>query len=501
MPSSVDDMFDLAAPSLQAPRVARLVPLRPHLEAVDVHQDDGHLDLGRSKDLRPPCRIDGAARLSSKHCTLTIDAVTLRVTVTDTSTNGTFLNSQRIPKGEAVVLRGGDKLSLTKPVAEGSDAEADTEAVEFIFQRLKAETSLTTLVDELTCGICRGVYLRPVTLVPCMHVLCASCVSQWLQQGKTTCPECRVQIDEVRPTHKIQSCVEQLLASQPSLRRTAEEVRALEALDIIPPAGKVLRKRPRAGEGVNDDGEEMSVSGASDEARILDSDIEPSGVLRHPQFVFASQPGHAPPRGPCPQCAAPSAVDGFQCVPGGLHLICGGCRRLFPERPQCSRPQRCHLCSTPYCSLYLASEGGCQGSSSNFKPLQEHTFSAVPPMTFAGNTTEQSILTTYLANRQLLMDDVWRVCLGKLREGLWQPDLSCVNGAVTPTSAVCERCAAAIFGALLFHFRRAIPRDDLPESVTNRSNCWYGVNCRTQFHRPQHAQTYNHVCYQEKRKE
>ncbi|CAJ1363220.1 unnamed protein product, partial [Effrenium voratum] len=55
---------------------------------------------------------------SGKHCELLIEDGTLRVS--DWSTNGTYINDERISKGDAAVLRPGDVLSLTKPHPPGA---------------------------------------------------------------------------------------------------------------------------------------------------------------------------------------------------------------------------------------------------------------------------------------------------------------------------------------------------------------------------------------------
>lgn len=125
----------------------------------------------------------------------------------------------------------------------------------------------------------------------------------------------------------------------------------------------------------------------------------------------------------------------------------------------------------------------------------------IPQKTFAGNSVEQTILKEYLAAHNITVDEMMQDCLSRFKDGTWKPDLNSVSGEITPKVAVCKGCAADIYASLIFHYRRAIPDDELPETVTKRQHCWYGIQCRTQHHKVQHAQNYNHVCYQEKRKE
>eukprot|EP00796_Vickermania_ingenoplastis_P000640 gene640-357_t len=505
----INDMFDLAAPPLEKPVVARLVPADDtQWEAIVLHMDDQMCVLGRSKELVAPYRIEGVEKLSGRHCALAVDPVTLRITLTDVSTNGTYVNDQRIPKGEAVRLQSGDKVALTKPAAT---AGANERAVVFLFQRVKAETSASELLASLTCSICQSVYHRPCSVLPCLHVFCAHCISQWIDSGHPTCAECRQKIHSVRPTHKIGSCVEQMLRSSPHLQRPSDELAELERLDTIPAGGRVLRTRRNDSEDDEERGAEEDMSQEEEE----DDDTSDQPLRVH---AFRSQlaPHVAPAQLRCRQCDSPSAIDGFQCCSANTaadgsngimpqHLQCRACWQPFPERPLCDRPQRCFLCLAPYCNMYFAGpDGGCpiqQGDNVLLRPFEEHTVHALPPKTFAGNSVEQTILTTYLSTKHIPMEQMLRDCLHRFADGTWKPDLRTVSGELTPKAPVCRGCAGDIYAALIFHYRRAIPDAELPESVTNRQHCWYGIQCRTQLHNTRHAQNFHHVCYQEKRKE
>ena len=66
--------------------------------------------------------------------------------------------------------------------------------------------------------------------------------------------------------------------------------------------------------------------------------------------------------------------------------------------------------------------------------------------------------------------------------------------ALTPATRLCEGCATTIFATLAYAYRAAIPPAQLPPAVTARSNCWYGRQCRTQRHNAAHAERLNHVC-------
>ncbi|KAK7197003.1 FHA domain/Zinc finger, C3HC4 type (RING finger) containing protein [Novymonas esmeraldas] len=491
------DLFDLAAPPLQQPLVARLVPLHAGLPVLSLHQDSGTVVVGRGKDIHEDYRIASSDKLSARHCELLVDPVTLRVELRDVSTNGTFVNGARVAKGERVALQSADRVSLTRPLDAVAEADAQGR-VAYIFQRVKAETTHAHMTEELTCSVCRSILHRPCSVLPCMHVFCAGCVSGWVRHDtphqQHTCPECRGGITDIRPTHRLQSCVERLLLADPASRRPADELAALDAADTVPPSGMKLSKRGRDSSDAEDD----FADDHSRDASSGDGD-EFIGAVRHAALRFGNPVPLAGPQ--CSECHTPNAVDGFQCPDSGPHLRCTACRQCFAERPLCGRPQRCHVCNLAFCHMYRA--GGCVcGTEMPFKLLREHEpITALPPQTLGGNVLEQGILSTYMASHGALVKDVWATAVAKLAAGEWVPDMTLINGAVTADSPVCQRCAAAVFAELLFHYRRSIAAADLPDSVTRRPNCWYGKECRTQFHKPQHAQNFNHVCYQEKRKE
>lgn len=504
--ATADDLFNLAAPPLQQPLVARLVPLSSSLSAVELHQGDGCVVLGRSKDLDEAFRIEISDKISARHCELAVDAVTLQLTVKDISTNGTYVNGTRLEKGVVVVLGSGDSLSLTRPTPSiehhgipKTESTASEDAVAFVVQRVKHETSKLDVVQELTCSICRGVFHRPCSVLPCMHVFCSGCISGWITSAgdRPTCPECREPVTQLRPTHRLQSLVDQLLFSDPSYQRPVEELQLLMAADVVPPGGMKVGKRQRH---ASDD--EASVSTpSSDDVDSSDDRLvsHTDGPLRHRMLHYnamISRPHHE-----CDECRQPSPLDGYHCPEGGPHIVCHACATPFAERPLCGRPQRCHICHSPYCNLYRSGGCSCNGMSS-FQPYKLHPPpSVLPSMTFGGNTIEQSILTTYLASHQVLLRDVWQTTLSKLADGDWVPNITSLSGPLTIDSPVCAACAERVFAALLFHYRRAIPSAELPSAVTERTNCWYGIECRTQFHSIHHAQRLNHICYQEKRKE
>ena len=62
--------------------------------------------------------------------------------------------------------------------------------------------------------------------------------------------------------------------------------------------------------------------------------------------------------------------------------------------------------------------------------------------------------------------------------------------------ASCDSCAHQVLVNLQFDYRSQIDSDDLPAIARSRPSCWYGKNCRTQNHNPDHCVRYNHICEQ-----
>ena len=70
-----------------------------------------------------------------------------------------------------------------------------------------------------------------------------------------------------------------------------------------------------------------------------------------------------------------------------------------------------------------------------------------------------------------------------------------LNGKqVRSTAFCCNICATKIFSDLVYNYRASIPKSSLPREVTEREDCWYGRECRTQSHNQNHARRLNHIC-------
>lgn len=613
----INELFNLAAPPLVKPVVARLVPFNgaspwcdgdglgssknlkkiseeeehPFLDlpTIVLYTDSGCCTIGRSKQLLPPFRIEHADKISAKHCQVIVQPATLTVHIKDTSTNGTFLNGSRLPKGTMVELHGGDRIQLTKRLP-AQDHERSTAAtlrrpfVEFSFQRIKETRSLSSLVSSLTCPLCSEVFFRPCRASPCLHAFCAHCISEtlksqrnadeneegggapdeegqhsrvWMSTKGFKCPVCQQQLHSVRPSYNLETTLLQLLEIEPKRKPTPAKAHEFESTDVIP-AGGLAFKRQRGDDSSdensvglangNEDEEEKEWCSASVESWRESNESTSDNVakkmgrdsasrvgkvvsafarrvqLYYPQFLGRTFVA-ASTR--CRECDHPSLFDGFQCGSSSSlgsstakrvttfpkHLQCRACWQPFPERPLCPRPQRCFLCASPFCNMYFSSgkkdeTEGCAAlsidASLGLKSVEEHIMGleeGIPPNTFAGNAVEQRILFEYMISNEIPENQLRRDCINGFREGRWHPDVHNLTGVLTVSSPVCRICADSIYASLLFHYRRSIPRDDLPASVTERPHCWGGIQCQAQHQSVTHAERYHHVCYPEKRKE
>lgn len=101
--------------------VARLVPQLPGFATVILDQASPSITLGREG----PGKVAELAKahyenISNKHCKLSLDVDSGLLSVTDMSTNGTFVNGDQIEKGKPTALFQGDVLSLVADTAENS---------------------------------------------------------------------------------------------------------------------------------------------------------------------------------------------------------------------------------------------------------------------------------------------------------------------------------------------------------------------------------------------
>lgn len=87
--------------------------------------------------------------------------------------------------------------------------------------------------EEFSCGVCYELLWRPLTLVPCGHSFCASCISGWQRSrapAKLSCPFCKdtVEVNMVFINHSFRNLVSAYLCTQPTQASPPESLAAKE---------------------------------------------------------------------------------------------------------------------------------------------------------------------------------------------------------------------------------------------------------------------------------
>ena len=156
-------------------------------------------------------------------------------TITDKSTNGTFVNDKRIEKNQPLNLHNGDKIYLlkdedqdekigfifvaiyTKPVANplGKKRKRDEDEEEEIKtdKRLK-RMNTPAAVQQMKCSFCLEIMHKPVSLIPCLHNFCGGCYADWMVKNNN-CPECRDKVKHIKRNHMIKSMIDEHLKKNP----------------------------------------------------------------------------------------------------------------------------------------------------------------------------------------------------------------------------------------------------------------------------------------------
>ncbi|CAD8173350.1 unnamed protein product [Paramecium pentaurelia] len=223
-------------------------------------------------------------KVSANH--LTIEYKDSQFTVTDYSSNGTYINENKIGKGNTVTILNGDKIHLL-PIQKVKDHEVigfefvvciNTEqqasklSIESIDRQVsdgkrevKNENILNTklvenqvesqiinepskqkkeqspppvpkidgLEDELQCTICNDYLFEAVAANPCNHHFCGSCLSNWFKKQTYECPNCRSKLTGVMQARTINNLVEKWLKINPHEKRTEQLLNKMKEENLI----------------------------------------------------------------------------------------------------------------------------------------------------------------------------------------------------------------------------------------------------------------------------
>lgn len=204
----------------------------------------------------------------------------------------------------------------------------------------------------------------------------------------------------------------------------------------------------------------------------------------------------------CSECRV--ARNGFQCAPGQVHGGCVTCGKRMALRGDPTLGQSCVLCEQHFCNLYnppCMAFGVKLSRVSTREPelrLDENTLRS--------NAYEFNILKDYMKSKKITSKDIFQTILRDHmdkntfryivdRKIMKIPPLMSREIPVTRTSPVCDICWVSLWFQMVMLYRGTIT-PDLPSSVTSRPDCYYGINCGTMTHKPDHARKLNHCCFQ-----
>ncbi|KAF4746047.1 hypothetical protein FOZ63_015618 [Perkinsus olseni] len=106
---------------------------------------------------------------------------------------------------------------------------------------------------DLQCAVCQCYMYNAVSVWPCLHCYCSSCIGCWVKKDDH-CPQCRTRVEAIRPNLGISNLIEALSVkkkiigriavqlglpwlittlSLPSDQRTAEDRKAADDVDIL----------------------------------------------------------------------------------------------------------------------------------------------------------------------------------------------------------------------------------------------------------------------------
>ena len=115
---------------------------------------------------------------------------------------------------------------------------------------------------------------------------------------------------------------------------------------------------------------------SSDISASTDSNRGKSPAMKAGLTLPVSHPGVVGYKRTCAECV--EARNGFKCGPSQVHTTCHNCNKLFPIRNEDKIFQKCAICGSFFCNLYMPpcqKNGptltllGKRGSTCEIKPL------------------------------------------------------------------------------------------------------------------------------------
>ncbi|CAE6447144.1 unnamed protein product [Rhizoctonia solani] len=357
--------------------------------------------------------------------------------------------------------------------------ELTNQGGEIEFPDFKSEELFRPLV---TCGICLQLYIDPVALLDCLHLACGACAKQWLKSSET-CHQCRETVRGVRDNHHTLAVVEAYQSAAPNSslcrERTTEVIAA-------------LREQYKPGQELNiGEGNEESSDGSDDSSESYrDNDEAHSGG-----FEF-----HVPGRTMMWDREqyrwgtryVVNAFDFYQCEMNFLTQAA----QFVLELPVHNLDK---LACQPLWVIEWSWNYRYWEVTIDFPSYCDF------PLThaFGDNDFERDVFKAWATNTDMSLQDLFREILAfrgsALPKASWHGNTHGAIGSacVNTNDKVCVPCALDLVEASLFEWwlaKRQSGEAVLPEDITSREDCWYGIECRTARHNYRHATSYNHIC-------
>lgn len=134
----------------------------------------------------------------------------------------------------AAVIKCGSEISL---------GPSDEGYVKYRFEIMPTEESrryiqISLDVEYAKCCICLNIWHDVVTAAPCLHNFCNGCFSEWLRRSQERrssilCPHCRAVVHFVGRNHFLHNIEEDILITDPSLKRSSEDIVLLDSTASI----------------------------------------------------------------------------------------------------------------------------------------------------------------------------------------------------------------------------------------------------------------------------
>ncbi|ORX40778.1 hypothetical protein BD324DRAFT_612077 [Kockovaella imperatae] len=373
------------------------------------------------------------------------------------------------------------------------------------------QMAMDMLEDELTCGMCAGIYIDPVVLHECGHSFCGSCVRSLIKSlppmtapafpgdplpKPPSCPHCRhAPITEARPSRLANAMVHILLKCKPEAARPERELQqareiytaSMGALKFpIPPTQSYCRE----------------------------SDYWKPCRSCYPTVEGAWKCSKPIPRPHIQEEASRCVLRSGFCPDG--HNLCSSCDQLCPADGPMNL--KCGICGDGFCGDSKSSVCTCvplaqAKPAAHWNLLQLCTEDAVSELMstiFRENWTEIKHLSAYLASLPLEERITPGFIFSEVLTAFERPDgPKSITDPLVPvpqfgtlkderSSLICGSCTDNLFCSGLYEwwlkeYEKPDVRGRLPKAVLDRPNCRRGRLC-SQQHRSSHAVTRNHIC-------